>query len=79
MFPPSGARIWDAICGVTSKINRPDKFDVKTMREAVRLASDKTLSGKICLLSPASASFGIFKDYKDRGDQFKKEISKLKS
>ncbi len=79
LFPPSGARIWDAICGVTSKINRPDKFDVKTMREAVRLASDKTLSGKICLLSPASASFGIFKDYKDRGDQFKKEISKLKS
>lgn len=77
LFPPSGERIWKAVCEATSEENRPEKFDVKTMEQAVRIAMSKTDSGKICLLSPASASFGIFKDYKDRGEQFKKEIQRL--
>jgi UDP-N-acetylmuramoylalanine--D-glutamate ligase len=77
LFPPTGIRIWEEICKVTSKTNRPEKFDVKTMEQAVRIAAAETQPGKIVLLSPASASFGIFKDYKDRGDQFKREISKL--
>jgi UDP-N-acetylmuramoylalanine--D-glutamate ligase len=77
LFPPTGARIWEEICKVTSEGSRPEKFDVKTMEQAVRIAAAETLPGKICLLSPASASFGIFKDYKDRGNQFKEEISKI--
>ena len=79
LFSPTGKRIWKAVCDEIPKDNRPEKFDVKTMEQAVRLAAAETAIGKICLLSPASASFGIFKDYKDRGEQFKKEISKLKS
>ena len=77
LFPPTGKRIWEEICKVVSEGNRPEKFDVKTMEQAVKRAFAETSPGKICLLSPASASFGIFKDYKDRGEQFKKEISKL--
>lgn len=77
LFPPTGKRMWEAVCDATSKNNRPEKFDVKTMEQAVRMAYAKTLAGKICLLSPASASFGTFKDYKDRGEQFKKEVAKL--
>ena len=77
LFSPTGARIWDAICAVTLEGSRPDKFDVKTMEQAVRIAASKTAPGKICLLSPASASFGIFKDYKDRGEQFEKEVNRL--
>ena len=77
LFPPTGKRIWDEICKVTSEEGRPEKFDVTTMEQAVRIAVAETANGKICLLSPASASFGTFKDYKDRGDQFKKEINKL--
>lgn len=77
LFPPTGIRIWEEICKIVSETSRPEKFDVKTMEQAVKIAYAKTLPGNICLLSPASASFGIFKDYKDRGEQFKKEISKL--
>ena len=77
LFPPTGVRIWEEICGIISESSRPEKFDVKTMEQAVRIAAAETAPHKICLLSPASASFGIFKDYKDRGEQFKKEVNKL--
>jgi len=77
LFPPSGSRIWEEICKVVPESNRPEKFDVKTMEQAVRIAYAETLPGKICLLSPASASFGTFKDYKDRGEQFKREVQRL--
>ena len=77
LFPPSGKRIWEAICSAVSDDKRPEKFEVTTMEQAVRIALAETSPRKICLLSPASASFGIFKDYKDRGEQFKAEVSRL--
>jgi UDP-N-acetylmuramoylalanine--D-glutamate ligase len=77
LFPSTGVRIWEEVCKAVSEGNRPEKFDVTTMEQAVRIAAAETTPGKMCLLSPASASFGIFKNYKDRGDQFKKEIGKL--
>jgi len=77
LFSPTGQKIWEEVCKATSEDIRPEKFDVKTMKQAIRIASAETTPGKICLLSPASASFGTFKDYKDRGNQFKEEIGKL--
>lgn len=79
LFPPSGKRIWDTVQKSSKNTKRKiDKFDVSSMDEAMKIAFAQTQRGKICLLSPASASFGIFKDYKDRGDQFRKEIEKHK-
>lgn len=48
------------------------------MKEAVKFAQENASKGYIVLLSPGAASFGVFKNEFDRGDQFIKEIKKLK-
>jgi len=49
-----------------------------SMREAVKVARQFATRGNIILLSPAAASFGMFKNEFDRGDQFLKEILKIR-
>ncbi len=50
----------------------------KDMQTIVQAASKIAENGDVVLLTPACASFGMFKNYKDRGEQFKKEIASLK-
>jgi UDP-N-acetylmuramoylalanine--D-glutamate ligase len=45
--------------------------------EAVRAAYHFAEKGDVVLLSPACASFDLFKNYEDRGDQFKKAVREL--
>jgi len=44
----------------------------KNMKEVFEQIKTVAREGDIVLLSPACASFGMFKNYKDRGEQFKK-------
>ena len=52
-------------------------FDTKSMKEAVETAANLAVEGDVVLLSPACASFDLFKNYEDRGDQFKKAVREL--
>lgn len=51
--------------------------DARSMEEAVRLAYQSAQKGDTVLLSPCCASFDLFKNYEDRGDQFKNCVRNL--
>jgi len=53
-------------------------YDLKSMPEAVNLAYEKAMGGSVVLLSPACASFDLFRNYEDRGEQFKIAVAAIK-
>jgi UDP-N-acetylmuramoylalanine--D-glutamate ligase len=81
LFPTTGEKIWQLVSREVSKKggkgNLPKHFFARSMEEAVRLAYQWTEEGKICLLSPASASFTLFRNYRERGELFQKWVKKL--
>lgn len=51
--------------------------NTKSAAEAVEVAYHLAKKGSTVLLSPACASFDLFKNYEDRGDQFKAAVREL--
>ncbi|MBP6759632.1 MAG: UDP-N-acetylmuramoyl-L-alanine--D-glutamate ligase [Flavobacterium sp.] len=51
--------------------------EVNNMEDAVRMAQRLTEKGDTVLLSPACASFDLFENYEDRGNQFKQAVKHL--
>ena len=49
----------------------------KNMREIFEMVKREAAEGDVVLLSPACASFDMFKNYKERGEEFKGEVRKL--
>jgi len=79
LFPGSGPRIKDAIVAAGALV---ECFEAQTMQEAVSIAKKVTggrtpLGHPIILLSTASPSYGMFKNFEDKGDQFAAAINAL--
>ena len=56
--------------------DHPHVQRAKTLGEAVAMAADLARPGSVVLLSPAYKSFDMFKDFEDRGNQFKELVRK---
>jgi UDP-N-acetylmuramoylalanine--D-glutamate ligase len=56
--------------------DHPKVVRASTLEEAVKAAAGLTRLGGVVLLSPAYKSFDMFKDYEDRGNQFKALVHK---
>ncbi len=78
LFPDSGQRIAAALKAAYQKAgkNPPAMLSTTSMDEAVKFAYQKTKPGQICLLSTASPSYSLFKDFKEKGNLFKKAVKK---
>jgi len=55
----------------------PLMMDTRNMKDAVQAAFKHAAKGDVVLLSPACASFDLFKNYEDRGKQFKEAVREL--
>ncbi len=67
----SGERLYKDIMYCDNVRFAPD------LRGAVILAKQFTKSGNACILSPAAASYGYFKDFEERGEVFAKLVAEL--
>jgi UDP-N-acetylmuramoylalanine--D-glutamate ligase len=70
LFPETGSRI------LTNK----KKFNIlstRSMREAVAFAYKHTKAGRICLLSTASPSYTLWKDFEHKGREFQRFVRSL--
>jgi UDP-N-acetylmuramoyl-L-alanine---L-glutamate ligase len=78
LLPPTGQRLLREL----EKHNpcnelRASIEEFSSMHEAVYYAYNKAKSGDIVLLSPGAASYGAFKSFIDRGNQFKEAVKRL--
>lgn len=70
---------WERIkeCIAVSETPIPVIEGAKDMQTIIAAVYKLAVPGDVVLLTPACASFGMFKNYKDRGEQFKKEVLNL--
>jgi UDP-N-acetylmuramoylalanine--D-glutamate ligase len=74
LLPENGTRIAPMLIAASSRHGRSVRVKcVESMRDAVQFAFEWSEEGSVCLLSPAAPSFGLFRDYRDRGDAFRDE------
>ncbi len=67
LFPDSGKRILKNRRGL-------NVFETSEMNQAVKFAYENTEKGGVCLLSTASPSYNLWKNFEEQGEQFKKWV-----
>lgn len=71
LFPDSGRRMFKG----EKKLSI---LYAESMAEAVKFAYANTRSGEICLLSTASPSYSLWKNFEEKGDEFRKLAKKFR-
>ena len=75
-LPDVGTFIGDEILNIQKDKNYlKNIYKVSDMEKAVDVSKRVTKQNKICLLSPAAASYGFFNNFKERGEIFKRLVS----
>ena len=76
VVPPGGGRIVDALAAIAPRAAEA-AHAVEDLGEAVALAARLTPKGKTVLLSPASPSYGTFRNFEERGDVFRSLVKEI--
>ena len=66
----AGLRIYNEFSILPTPNSQLSFYLVKDLPEAVSVAKTRTMKGRICLLSPAAASYDMFKNFEERGNAF---------
>jgi UDP-N-acetylmuramoyl-L-alanine---L-glutamate ligase len=75
LFPDSGKRMEELL-----RENPGDSYTIlrsSSMEEAVRFAYDHAPKGTVCLLSTASPSYSVWKNFEEKGDLFQRYVKEL--
>ncbi len=59
---------------IAKELKKEKVYIVGTLQEAVDTAKRVTKKGRICLLSPAAASYGYFKNFEEKGNLYKELV-----
>ena len=73
LMPDTGKIIYE-------KLKNSYKYNLhmaEDLKAAARICTEVTQRGEACILSPAAASYGFFKNFEERGDFFKKYIKEF--
>lgn len=72
LMPDSGMRVGEML--LEKGFDRSRLIFTDGLEQAVQKAKEVTPKGKVCLLSPAAASYGFFKNFEERGEFFQKYV-----
>lgn len=67
----------DKIAAAAKKAGFENVIMTDSLEEAVKVSSKQAVSGDAVLLSPACASWGMFKNFEERGKLFKEYVNSL--
>lgn len=75
----TSGKIYEAVKKELEKENKKlDIYMCEKLEDTINIARKNAGKGNVVLFSPASASFDMFKDFADRGNQFKNLVKELK-
>jgi UDP-N-acetylmuramoylalanine--D-glutamate ligase len=74
LLPNAGVRLAELFQRVDGL--KPQIHNAENLAEAVQLARRITPQKTVCLLSPAAASYGMFKNFQERGNAFQELLKK---